>query len=103
MVDDRLPNGKAAAFDASVYTEERTETSQRETKTASAVEYFERELAKMDNAVERLQEKKEKIQRHADAVDEEIAETVAARNELQAELESAQSQLEEIVSAEVAP
>lgn len=94
--------GAASAFDASVYSDSReTGPSERETVTASAVDYFERELESMEAGIVRLQAKREKFQAHLDAVTVSIEESEQARSDLEQQLESAKQQLSELIDAEV--
>lgn len=83
-----------AAFDASVYSEELQTSTLRETKTAAAVDYFERELEKANEALERLDEKREKFQAHVDGVDMAIEEKKEERDRLQVDLDRANESLE---------
>lgn len=90
-------NGKAAAFDASIYTEESTtEEPLRLVKTRSAVDHLEKQLELAEEAVDRLEGKRDKVRAHADDVDNQIEEAIVARDGLQEELESARRQLEEL-------
>jgi septal ring factor EnvC (AmiA/AmiB activator) len=90
-------SGKAAAFDAGVYAE----SDLQQTKAASAVDYFERELAKAEDAVSRVEGKVERQERHLESAQQSLRDAEAERDSLQAELDNARSQLEELVNAEV--
>lgn len=96
--------GDAAAFDASVYSDSReTAPSLRESKSASAVEFFGRELEKAEVDVVAAQKKVETQQFHLDGAVESARKVEEKRDQLRNDLEAAQSQLEEMVDAEVTP
>ena len=85
-----------SAFDASVYTENREVTSVRELKAASAVEYLDRELAKANETVERLEEKVNKMQERLDDAKAARDEAKRACDQFTSDLERARHQRDEL-------